>query len=170
MKRRNSAGFTMTELMTGLAVIAVLSALAVPTMRSVIENGRIRAAGTSLQSGLSLARAESVRLNTQVEFALTATGWVVRRVPGGQVLHQASGRDAFATGLDISPTPDGATSVTYNAFGRVASAGSITTIEIEASNPSGSSNYRPLTVQVLVGGTVRLCETNADEDNPRACL
>lgn len=176
MIRSHSAGFTMTELMTALAVIALLSALAVPTMRSVIENGRIRAASTSIQNGIALARTEAVRLNTQVEFAFTANGWEVRRVAGAQVLHQAAGREVGATGLSISVVPADADRVTYNAFGRVATinpsddSAAMTRIDIESSSPSGSPSYRPLAVQLLEGGTARLCEPNADSDQPRACL
>lgn len=175
MRLRHASGFTLLELMTALAVIGVLAAMAVPTMRSVIENGNIRAAGTSIQNGLSLARAEAVRLNTQVEFAFTDDGWEVRRVAGGDVLHQSAGREVSSSGLAVTVEPGDADHVTYNTFGRAATlnpdgSDAITRINIEAANPSGSSNYKPLAVQVLPGGTVRLCDPNADDDQPRACL
>lgn len=169
MRSRRSRGFTLIELMTALAVIALLAAMAVPTMRSVIENGRIRAAGTSIQNGLALARAEAVRLNTQVEFELTEDGWEVRRVAGGEVLHQAAGMEASGSGLTVADA-GGATSVVYNAFGRAGTVDSITRIDIGAANPSGSANYKPLAVQVLPGGTVRLCDPRPEADDTRSCL
>lgn len=169
---RHSAGFTLIELMTALAVIALLAAMAAPTMRSVIENGKIRSAGTSIQNGLALARAEAVRLNTQVEFEFTDNGWEVRRVSSGEVLHQSAGMEVSSGGLSIEADGD---KVTYSAFGRAATlnpdnTGAITHIEIRSTNPSGSSNYKPLDIQVLAGGTARLCDPTADADQPRACL
>lgn len=159
----------MIELMTALAVIALLAALAVPTMRSVVENGRIRAAATSIQNGLALARSEAVRLNAQVEFELTENGWEVRRVTDGGVLHQSAGLEISDSGLAIADV-GGATRIIYSAFGRAASADAISRLDIEASNPSGSSNYRPLSIQIMPGGTVRLCDPRSDADEARACL
>lgn len=175
MRLRQASGFTLLELMTALAVIAVLAAMAVPTMRNVIENGHIRAAGASIQNGLALARAEAVRLNTQVEFAFTPDGWEVRHVASGDVLHQSAGREVSGGSLDVTVIPDGADHVTYNTFGRAATLNpdgtdAIMRIDIDATNPSGSSNYKPLAVQVLPGGTVRLCDQLAAADQPRACL
>lgn len=166
---QKSNGFTMIELMTALAVIALLAALAVPTMRSVVENGRIRAAATSIQNGLALARSEAVRLNTQVEFELTDTGWEVRRVAGDEVLHQSAGMEVSNSGLTIADE-GGETRIIYNAFGRAASVDAISRLDIEAVNPSGSSNYKPLSVQIMPGGTVRLCDPRPEADDTRACL
>jgi len=178
---RREEGFTLLELMTALAVIAVLAAMAVPTMRSVIENGRIRTASTSIQNGLALARAEAVRLNAMVEFSFTADGWEVRRVNGGGVLHQAAGMEISSSGLSITSVPGGgevspADRATFTAFGRLSTVNpsndtfSMTRIDIEAANPSGSSNYRPLVIQLVSGGVARLCDPGADADQPRACL
>lgn len=169
---RHSDGFSVIELMTALAVIALLAAMAAPTMRSIIENGKIRSAGTSIQNGLSLARAEAVRLNTQVEFEFTDNGWEVRRVASGEVLHQSAGMEVSSGGLSVEA---GGNRVTYNAFGRAATLNpdntdAITRVEIRATNPSGSSNYKPLDIEVQAGGTARLCDPTADVNQPRACL
>ena len=49
-------GFTLVELMVTIAIVGLLLVLGVPTMRGVIENGRIRTAAESWQYGLTLAR------------------------------------------------------------------------------------------------------------------
>lgn len=171
MKQR---GFTMTELMVTVGVVAILAALAVPTMRDVIANSRIRASSESIQNGLAQARAEAVRLNTQVEFVLADTGWQVRKVSDATVLHQSSGREG-SSGLTITKTPSGSDRITYNAFGLAASANPsdasapLTRLDIEISNPPKSSNYHPLAVQ-LIGGSARVCDPAADKTEPRACL
>src|SRR5690242_6943896 len=112
-QRSRARGFTLVELLVTIGVFALLAAMAVPTMRSVIENSHMRAAGQSLQNGLAMARAEAVRLNTQVEFVLTGTGWSVQRVSDGSLLQQASGKER-ATGVTITPTPADSTRITFD--------------------------------------------------------
>ena len=90
---RQAAGFTLIELMITIAIGAILIVIGVPTMRGVIENGRIRAAGESWKYGLALARTEAIRRNTQVEFVSDADGWQVLIVADGTVLHQAAGNE-----------------------------------------------------------------------------
>jgi type IV fimbrial biogenesis protein FimT len=168
-----ASGFTVTELMVTIAVFALLAAIAVPTLRNVMANSRVRATAESLQSGLALARAEAVRLNTRVEFVVTANGWNINRIAGGALLQQASGKER-AGGLNVTATPGGADRITFNAFGRVESvnpsngSAPLTQLDITAANPS--SNYRPLRVQVFSGGLARSCDPAAAATEPKACL
>lgn len=164
-RRRHAAGFTVVELMVTVSVLALLSALAVPTMRSVIANSHIRAAGVSLQNGLSLARAEAVRLNTQVRFTVTGTGWNIRRIDDSSLLQQASGKER-ASGLTVTTAPT--STVAFDAFGRRASA-TLTQIDIRATNPP-SSGHKPLRIQLTAGGVARLCDPAVASTEPKACL
>lgn len=165
-RRRTAAGFTMVELMVTIGIVALLSALAVPTLRSVAEKSHIRAASLSLQNGLALARAEAVRLNTQVQFVLTASGWNIQLVDG-TLLQQASGKEK-ATGVTITRTPSASNNVTFDAFGRK-SAG-LTRIDIAATNPTPS--HRPMRIQLSTGGLARLCDPDPDlpHSDPKVCL
>lgn len=166
-------GFTLVELMTALGISAILVAIAVPTMRSFIENSRIRAASESLQNGLALARNEAVRRNERIEFVAQDTGWVVR-VPGSVTpLQQASGREG-RTGLTLSMTPDDADRITFDSFGRsIANAdgsASLTQVDIESTNPPSSGNYKPLRIQIQATGAARLCNPAVATGNPAVCL
>jgi len=172
------AGFTLVELMIAMSIAGLLLVLGVPALRGVLENSRIRANSESLKYGLDLARAEAVRLNTQIEFASTAAGWVVRAPTADDsaaVLHAGTGREA-SDDVTLTFTPDDATRVTFDSFGRALGAnpadGSprITTIDIESRNPPGVSGYRPMRVQVLPGGATRLCDPAVDATDPRVCL
>lgn len=168
--RRRSAGFTMVELMVTVSVIAILAALAAPGFRSVVANGRIRAASQSLQNGLALARAEAIRLNTQVEFRMVSTGWEIRNSITGVVLQEASGKEGPA-GLVLTVTPEEADRITFNAFGQVVSvnptdgSSPISDIDIE----SASGGYRPMRIEVFSGGMSRLCDPSENATGVRAC-
>jgi len=172
---RRAGGFTVTELMVTIAVFALLAAIAVPTLRNVMQNSRVRAAAASLQNGFAMARAEAVRLNTQVEFVVTANGWSINRVSPNTLLQQASGKER-ATGLTVTATPGGADRITFNAFGRVVSvnpsngSAPLTQLNIAATNPLTTPDYRPLRVQILGGGLARVCDPAAASTEPKACL
>ena len=61
-----------------------------------------------------------------------------------------------------------ATSITFNAFGRVAEATAISRIDID--NQTAGGDYRALRVLVGGGGTVRMCDIKVTSSNdPRKC-
>jgi len=95
---RPSRGFTLIELMIGLALLGVLLVLAMPSFTQMFQNMKLRTAAESILTGLQTARAEALRRNQSVEFLLTADtvdpsnwaslapnaagpGWAVRVVP-----------------------------------------------------------------------------------------
>ena len=91
-------GFSIIELMIGVAILAILVALAVPSLTSVINNNRLAAQANEFVTALQLARSEAVRLNTAVSVcksddgaACSAaagpwTGWITVVDATGEVL------------------------------------------------------------------------------------
>jgi type IV fimbrial biogenesis protein FimT len=127
-----------------------------------------------MQNGLALARADAVRLNTRVAFVVSATGWTVQRTDDATVLHRATGKEA-TTGLTVTYTPADATTVTFDAFGRVVApnpdgTASITNMALASATPSGLASYKPLQIQLTATGMSRLCDPYAGSTEPRACL
>lgn len=61
-------GFTLIELMVTLAVVAILAMVAVPSMRTIIQNNRISTQVNNLLSDINLARSEAIRgpVNVQI--------------------------------------------------------------------------------------------------------
>jgi len=62
-----SAAFTLVELLTVVGIIALLIALATPTLVDVIRSTRLSSAGDSLLNRLSLAQQEAIARSKEVE-------------------------------------------------------------------------------------------------------
>jgi len=86
-RARQRRGFTLLELMIGLAVLAVLATLAVPSMGSALQRQRLRAAAEHLAADLNEARFEATRRG-QILHVLPRSGpawcWAVAREPGSR--------------------------------------------------------------------------------------
>ena len=59
--KRNNAGFTIGELMIAIAIIAVLSAIAVPNMIGWRERAKLRGASENLRGDLQWAKIRAIR-------------------------------------------------------------------------------------------------------------
>lgn len=59
-------GLTLTELVFAIAVLALLTALAVPSYNSFLDRQRVKGAANALADDLRFAREESVRLGRSV--------------------------------------------------------------------------------------------------------
>lgn len=88
---KNSRGFTLIELMTTLAILAILVGIGVPSMRSFLVEQSLTGELSRLTSALAFARAEAVSKSQQVVVCASAdglacsnatnwaTGWIVFR-------------------------------------------------------------------------------------------
>ena len=73
---RRMGGFTVIEMMVVVAIIAILSMLAVPSMRDMITTQRVKTASFDMFAGLVLARSEAIKRNSTVTMTPGASGWV----------------------------------------------------------------------------------------------
>ena len=64
-------GFSMIELMVGIAIVALLLALGLPSLSDYQANAKIRNTATLFNSSVQMARAEAIRLNGGAEIALS---------------------------------------------------------------------------------------------------
>ena len=69
--RANKRGFSLIELMVVIAIVSVLMSLGIPAFINYLHNVRLRVAAESFLSGIQSARAEAIRLNSNVQFLLT---------------------------------------------------------------------------------------------------
>lgn len=72
---RFARGFSLIELVVGLAVFTIVGMLAVPMYGSMMETSRTRAAAFSLVSALNFARSEAVKRNAPVSVLPIGSGW-----------------------------------------------------------------------------------------------
>jgi type IV fimbrial biogenesis protein FimT len=80
--RRAARGFTLLELMVVVTVMAVLGAVATPSMQRLIAAQRVRSVATDLRLALVKARSEAIKRNRAVTLSPAGDGWSV----GWQVL------------------------------------------------------------------------------------
>jgi len=151
--------------MVTVTVVVVSLSLVGPSFSQAVANYRLRSAAESVINGLNLARAEAVRRNAPVSFALTGTrtGWTVSD-GGGAVIQSRA--DSEMGGLSATPNV-GATSVTFLPTGLVNATGTWLTQITVSSATAGTDSRR---INVLGGGLIRMCDPAvAGANDPRRC-
>ncbi|TWD90685.1 type IV fimbrial biogenesis protein FimT [Variovorax beijingensis] len=191
-------GFTIVELAVTIAVLALILALAMPSIGTWMDNSRIRNTTESLQNGLLAARSEAIRRNQNVSFFLvslndsgamdntcalsTESGsWVISVTsPVGKCASAPSTTDAPMIvetralgdgGGGVKVTADNDT-VTFNSFGRVVSAAGSFITQIDVTGPRDGTRYRNLRLNLTASGAVRMCDPSVPSTattDPRLC-
>ena len=97
---RRGLGLTLLELMIALAIAAVLGAMAVPSMGTMLQHRRLSAAAWALATDLGEARAEAIRRGQTVQllFGGDLSHWCYVLVAGGD---DAAAPDCAARGAAL---------------------------------------------------------------------
>jgi len=191
LTKGNQRGVSLIELMVAIVIIGVLFALAVPSYSKWIQNQQTRAGAESILNGIQLTRSEAVKNNAQARFVLCnlpASSWQVLAIPASAPaaapaataecgagaateirVQERSSREGSRL-AQVAVTPGGATTVTFNGFGRVVAnadaSASIT--QIDVSNAAGD---RPLRITAGTAGNTRMCDPSPllPATDPRHC-
>lgn len=194
-------GVTLIEVAVGLVIISILFALAAPSFGGWILNQQIRTASESILNAVQLTRSESVKNNNQARLVLCGlplSSWEILAVsaPIGIPLNPApaaslacgAGSNAVAgevrvqerSGLEgsrlalLAEVPVGATTVTFNGFGRVVAnadgSPSITSISVTG-GASAPATTRNLNLMIGASGNTRMCDPSPllATSDPRHC-
>lgn len=163
----------MIEIAISLAVLAILTSIALPSFTGFIANQRIRATAESLRAGVQLARIEALRRGTGVVFDMSGldSSWTVGcESPVGDDLDGdglpdcpaqiQSAERAVAGGTAVMSITADSARLTFSPVGLVRQAnldGSapLTRVDVAALNISGQT---PLRILVPAGGLSRICD------------
>lgn len=127
---RASRGFTTTEMMIVVGIVALIAAIAAPNMAAMVRTQRLKTATFDVFSSLNLARSESIKRNLRVTITPNAgswkQGWRITDVNGNVLKEQGSFDDINVTGPG---------SVVFTGSGRATAAGffNITSDAVDAS-------------------------------------
>ena len=75
-------GFTLMELIITLVIAAILVSLAVPNMRTFIQNGRISTQANDFVTDITYARSEAIKRGTNVALCASTSGTACTSVAG----------------------------------------------------------------------------------------
>lgn len=169
---KSCAGFTLIELMVTITILAILLFIALPNFAVWMQNTQIRTAGEAVLNGMQLARAEAIRRNVNVELRMdVSSGWTASVVSPAEVIQsRLAGEGSAAAAVTI--TPVGATKITFNGFGSIATNddGTPALTEIKIDSPAiAAADSRELCVLVRAGGNVRMCDPQVAVTDTRSC-
>jgi len=104
-------GYTMTELLVVIAVIAVTVGVSIPTLWTYYRSAALRGAGEQTVSMLNGARQLAIRMNTTVCVTIDTTGMQYHVGTCGAAAYTGAGTDSAGymkldTGLTLSGTND----------------------------------------------------------------
>jgi type IV fimbrial biogenesis protein FimT len=171
--RQRARGVTLLELMTAIAVLAILAGVGVPAFTSVVRNSQISAESGNLITALNLGRSEALKRGMRVSVCGAAAanactddsdwsqGWLVFTDEFGDI----GVIDAQDVVLQVWPAPLSGVGVNANVsaitFARDARAefpGDFTVLK------SGCTKNQQREIEVVPSGRISLTRSDCPED------
>lgn len=132
---KKAYGFTLIELLVLLAVVAILTTIAVPDFSATIKNDRDISQINTLLTGLMLARSEAIKSSTPVSICATSNNLACSNVwTAGWMVYYNSPPPGASTVIRVFPalnsgntlTSSGGNTFTFNASGMTGVASTFT--------------------------------------------
>jgi prepilin-type N-terminal cleavage/methylation domain-containing protein len=139
-------GFTMVEIITVIAIAAILGTVAIPGLTGWIRNSQVRSATFEMRAVLVRARSEAITRNTEVQLIPAGgdwrNGWTLQTA-AGVVIEQRVGLGT------VTAVPLPAQTVVYGVDGRVRAGSQVIVL---SSSGFGSSAVHPRCVTLNPSG------------------
>lgn len=160
--QRLQRGFTLLEMIVTMAIVAILSAIAVPMFRDSSLRSTLTVQSNDLVAAALLARSEAIKRRASVSLctstdALTCTdsrweaGWIIRAADGTVVLvHKAAPSGFLINGSAIN--------ISFASSGLAAS---LTTLTVCRATPSVGSQERDITINATGKSSITKTTTGA---------
>lgn len=179
MNKRN--GFTLIELMIVLAIVSILSMVAVPSFSGMIQQMSATAQAEEIYSGFRQARAEALKRNESVVFEMANDGWRVcpkKEVDAGNACSSASDEEegvVLKKGLrgNVSlsmETTDGAdaTTAVFNSRGVLSVPGDGVGLRVKVNAENKKEGAEELGVILFSSGIPIICSADSTQEK-RKC-
>jgi type IV fimbrial biogenesis protein FimT len=158
----------LIELMITIAVVAILAAVALPSMQNIIKNNRLTAQANDLVTAFQFARSEAIRKNGPIRICAStngtecaggwSSGWIVLDPDAEDVEIDGESEPAPAArvwpALSGNSTLTGPSAFTYESTGTIRDAG-----ELVLAAPDCTGQQRRL---ITVGSSGRVSASKAD--------
>jgi type IV fimbrial biogenesis protein FimT len=172
MHTKTQAAFTLIELMITVAVLGVLLGLGIPAFRVWMQNTQVRNAADAILNGVQLARAEAVRRNMNVEFAMgNGAEWTVAQASPRTAIQDRVAEEGQTDQAQIDTQPAGATIVTFSPLGgptlNLDASFRLRRVDIQA--PGAPAGVRRLSVVISDNGSARMCDRDLPASDTRSC-
>lgn len=166
-------GFSLVELMIGLAVLMAVITLGIPGFKNSVGNGQIKTVAESIKNGLQLARLEAIKRNTKIKFTLSSnSAWsygcntITNDCPS--TIQSKNANEGSSSNIALTITSG--SNLIFNSFGLRDSASTITQVEVKNIGMT-DVEQRELRVMVNTGGNAKICDpdTSIPTGDPRKC-
>ena len=166
-----SAGFTLIELMIGVAILGTLVAVGLPSFTQMLRNSQVRGAAESVANGIQRARGEAVAHNAKVQFTLASdTSWYVDYVATPNAAARLDSRDnTSSAAATMTILPAFATTITFNQLGQIVSPNADASLPLTQISFAATGSNLNLRVTIGAGGNARVCDPSLPVTNLRAC-
>ncbi len=163
---KHEKGFTIFELLVTVALIGILASVAIPNLTFFIHNQYLMASTKDIQAGLTKAKGLAVARNEIIYVQYNGKAWELYDSTDSLI---ESYTDNSPAHVNATFLPDGASRLTYNAFG-MPIANTDGTSSIDQIDISSSAGFATMSYRLIInGGSSRLCEPNRPTDDARRC-
>ena len=141
-----NSGFTLTELMVTIAVIAILGSLAIPNFIAWLPNYRLKSGAEEIQSTLQLTRMTAIKENASAKVSFNIANETYQATVDGQIIRSRR----MPAGIDIfSAVFGGGSFVEFDSQGYTAN-------NTDGSAQVRNNSGRTKTITVSITGNSRI--------------